>query len=81
MKLEIKTKVGKKRVIVIPKKIADIVGIKEGSEVKVTISDDGVLIKPVIDAIELSLKGKKITKITLDELEADSLDLQEKYHE
>ncbi len=54
MKLEIKTRVGKNRVIVIPEKIAEIVGIKEGSEVKITISDDGILIKPVIDAIELS---------------------------
>jgi len=47
--------------------------------VKISISKDGILIKPIIDAVELSLKGKKIAKITLKELEEDSIELQERY--
>ena len=79
MELEVKSKVGKKRVVVIPKKIADKVGLKEGMSIKIILREDGILIKPIIDAVDLSLKGKKIAKITLKELEEDSIELQERY--
>ena len=73
MKLEFRRRVGKKRVIVIPKRIADELGLREGMEVKISLTKDGILVKPVLDAITLSLKGKKIAKITLKELEKDSI--------
>ncbi len=72
------TKVGKKRVIVIPKKVADAVKISEGQKVRVTAVEDKVLIEPVRDAIWLALHGKKIGKILPEEIEEESLYEQEK---
>ena len=76
--LEVKTKIGKKRVLVIPKKIAEKAGIKEGIQVKLKLTDEGIIIIPIPDAVELSLKGKKITRVTLEELEAESVEQQRK---
>ena len=47
--------------------------------IKIILREDGILIKPIIDAVDLSLRGKKIAKITLKELEEDSIELQERY--
>lgn len=74
--LEVKTKIGKKRVLVIPKKMAEMAGIKEGIQVKLKLTDEGIIIIPIPDAVELSLKGKKIAKVTLEELEAESIEQQ-----
>ncbi|MHA1608760.1 MAG: AbrB/MazE/SpoVT family DNA-binding domain-containing protein [Candidatus Njordarchaeales archaeon] len=79
LELEVRSKVGKKRVIVIPKKIAEKIGLKEGMRIKICAREDEIIIKPIVDAIELSLKGKKIARITLEELEEDSIEFQEKY--
>ena len=76
--MEVKTKVGKRRVIVIPKKIAEASGIREGLEVKIRVTGEGLAITPVLDAVELSLKGRKVARITLKELEGNSLEQQEK---
>jgi len=76
--LEIKTKIGKKRILVIPKKIAEQAGIKEGTRVKLKLTEEGIIITPIPDPIELSLKGKKVAKITLEELEAESIEQQKK---
>lgn len=81
MKLETRIKVGKKRVIVIPKKIAKEVGIREGMHVKIGVSEGSVIIKPIIDAVELSLRARKIARITLEELEEESLEIQKKFIE
>ena len=81
MKLETRIKVGKKRVIVIPKKIAKEVGIREGMYVKIGVSEGSVIIKPIIDAVELSLRARKIARITLEELEEESLEIQKKFIE
>ena len=47
--------------------------------IKICTREDEIIIKPIVDAIELSLKGKKIARITLEELEEDSIEFQEKY--
>ena len=75
----IKTKIGKKRVLVIPKKIADITGIHEGTKVKISVKDKKIIIEPVIDAVWLAIHGEKIAKITQEELEEESIEQQKKY--
>ncbi|MEM2659080.1 MAG: AbrB/MazE/SpoVT family DNA-binding domain-containing protein [Zestosphaera sp.] len=72
-------RVGRKRTIVIPKKIADILGIDEGSRVMLVVSDNKLEVIPLPDAITLSLKGKKVARVTLRELEEESLREQKKY--
>ena len=75
----VEIRVGKRRTITIPKNIADALGITEGSKLKLEVSGDHIILKPVPDAIHLSIHGEKIAKISLRELEADSIAEQEKY--
>ncbi|RLE52993.1 MAG: hypothetical protein DRJ33_02225 [Candidatus Methanomethylicota archaeon] len=77
--LEVKVRVGKKRVLVIPKNIAEEVGIREGSIVKLSVQGKNVVIEPEYDAIWLSLRGEKVAKISLKDLEETSLEEQSKH--
>ncbi len=76
-----KAKVGKKRVLVIPKKIAERVGINEGTIVELKEEGNKIIIEPLRDAVWLSIYGEKITKVTLKELEEESFEQQKKYLE
>ncbi len=69
----IEVRVGKRRTIVIPKDIAKALGIDEGSRLKLEVRGDSIILKPVSDAVWLSLHGEKIAKISLKELEAESI--------
>ncbi|MEM0066690.1 MAG: AbrB/MazE/SpoVT family DNA-binding domain-containing protein [Sulfolobales archaeon] len=72
-------RVGRKRTIVIPKKVADMLGIDEGSRVVLVVRDNKLEVIPLPDAITLSLKGKKVARVTLRELEEESIREQKKY--
>ena len=74
----VETKVGKKRVIIIPKVIAEAVKIGEGQRVKIMAVGDEIIIKPVRDAVWLALHGRKIGRILPEEIEEESLREQEK---
>ncbi|RLF17900.1 MAG: hypothetical protein DRZ82_09260, partial [Thermoprotei archaeon] len=54
--LSVETKVGKKRVIVIPKKIADAIKLHEGQKVRIIadVNSDSIIIRPIRDAIWLA---------------------------
>ena len=79
MSLTAKARIGKKRVLVIPKAIAENLSLDEGSAVRITASGDKIIIEPLRDAIWLSLHGKKIAHITLKELEEESIEQQKRY--
>lgn len=72
------TKVGKKRVIVIHKRVADAVGLREGQRVRIIAQGDRVVIEPIRDAIWLALHGRKIGRIMPEEVEEESLREQER---
>jgi len=77
-----KVRIGKKRTIVIPKKFADRIGLREGSYIKMILTDDNkIIMEPIIDATWLSLYGEKIGRISLEELEMESVEEQRKYIE
>ncbi len=78
MGVAVETRVGRKRVIVIPKAVADTVKMSEGQKVRVVAMGDKVVIEPVRDAVWLALHGKKIGKISPEEVEEESLIEQEK---
>jgi len=78
-KIVVRSKIGKKRVLVIPKKIAEITGINEGTKVKISTEGSKIIIEPIIDAVWIALHKEKIAKITLKELEEKSLEQQGKY--
>ena len=79
MGLTIEIRVGRRRTIVIPKNIAKALGIDEGSRLKLEVHGDSIVLKPVPDAIQLSVHGEKIAKISLKELEAECIAEQKKY--
>ncbi|MEM0035049.1 AbrB/MazE/SpoVT family DNA-binding domain-containing protein [Desulfurococcus sp.] len=74
----VETKVGKKRIIVIPKTIAEAVKISEGQRVRIMAAENKIVIEPVRDAVWLALYGRKIGKILPEEVEEESLREQEK---
>ena len=78
MSISVETKVGRKRIIVIPKKVADAVNISEGQRVRVIAMEDKIVIEPIRDAIWLALHGRKIGKILPKEIEEESLNEQER---
>jgi AbrB family looped-hinge helix DNA binding protein len=78
MSLTIELRVGKKRTVVIPKAIAEALNIDEGSRLLAEVKDGYIILKPLPDAITLSLKGNKIAKVTLNELENASIEEQQK---
>ncbi len=73
----VEVRVGRRRTIVIPKKIAQSVGIEEGTLVAMKVEGEKIIIEPKKDAVWLALHGKKVAKVTLEELEEESLERQE----
>ncbi|RLE92132.1 MAG: AbrB/MazE/SpoVT family DNA-binding domain-containing protein [Thermoprotei archaeon] len=78
MSLTVKARIGKKRILVIPKTIAKNLGLDEGSAVRITATENKIVIEPLRDAIWLSLHGEKVAQITLKELEDESIEQQRK---
>ena len=78
LSISVETKVGKKRVIVIPKKIADAVNIKEGQKIEIKAVGDKIIIEPVRDAVWLAIHGRKIGRILPEEIEEESIHEQER---
>ena len=81
MSLTVEVRVGRKRTIVIPKNVAEELGIDEGSKLLLEVRDGYIVLKPLPDAITLSLRGEKIAKVNLSELEEVSIEEQKKYLE
>ena len=79
MGLTVEVRVGRKRTIVIPKAIAEALGIDEGSKLKLTVENGKIILEPIPDAIQLSLRGDKLGKVSLEDLEAGSIEIQKRY--
>ncbi len=74
---EVKTKVTKKFTLYIPKSIARAVGLKEGDYVKLKVEGSKIVMERVPDPFELALKGPKFAKITFEEFERESEEMQD----
>ena len=75
----VEIRVGKRRTIVIPKYVAEALGISEGSILRLEVRGNSIILKPIPDTIELSIHGEKIARVSLKELEAESVAQQKKY--
>jgi len=73
---EVKTRISKKFTLYIPKAIAEAAGLKEGSTVKLRVEGSKIIIEPVPDPFDLALKGPKFAKITFEEFERESEEMQ-----
>jgi antitoxin MazE len=71
-------RIGKKRTLVIPKKIAKELGISENTLMKLDVEGDKIIMTPLMDAVWLSIHGEKFCRITLKELEEESVAEQKK---
>ncbi len=78
MSVVVESRIGRKRVIVIPKVIADAVKVREGQKVRIMAVGDKIVIEPVRDAVWLALYGRKIGRIMPEEIEEESVLEQEK---
>ena len=76
MKSEIRARISKKFTLYIPKAIAEAVGIKEGDFVKIKVENSRIILEPVRDPFDLALKGPKFAKITFEEFERESEEMQ-----
>jgi len=76
MGLTIKTRVGKKNTIYIPKAIAEAVGLREGSIVVMKVKGGKIVIEVVPDPFDLALRGQKFAETTFDEFEKESEEMQ-----
>jgi len=79
--LSLEIRVGRRRTIVIPKPVAEALGIREGSRLELRLEDGRIVLEPILDAVELSLRGEKIARTSLEELEAESVERQKRYIE
>ncbi|RLF04386.1 MAG: AbrB/MazE/SpoVT family DNA-binding domain-containing protein [Thermoprotei archaeon] len=73
---EVKARVSKKLTLYIPKAIAEAVGIREGSFVKMRVEGSRIVIEPLPDPFDLALTGPKFAKTTFEEFERESEEMQ-----
>ncbi len=75
--IEAKVRVSKKYTIYIPKRIAEAVGLREGSIVRLRVIGDKITIEPIPDPFDLAIKGSKFSKVSFEEFERESEELQD----
>ncbi len=75
--LTVRARVGRKRVLVIPKSLSALT-LTRVLSFKLTAFKDRIVIEPLRDAVWLSLHGEKVAYVTLEELEEESLEQQER---
>jgi len=81
MGLEIPAKIGKKFALYLPKSVVDLLRIKEGDRVKISVEGEKMIVEVIRDPIDLALHGKKFAKISADDVERVSLGKQSKYED
>jgi len=70
--LTFEVKVHRGRRITIPKAVADLLGIGEGSRLRLRVEDNRVVLEPVRDALWFAIHGPKVAYIGFEELEGES---------
>ena len=74
---EIKTRISKKFTLYIPKAIAEAVGLREGSIVRLRVEGSRIIIEPVPDPFDYALKGPKYARIKFEDFERESEEMQD----
>ena len=70
--LAFEVKVHSGRRITIPKAVADLLGIEEGSRLRLRVEGDRIVLEPVRDALWFAIHGPKVAYISFEELEGES---------
>ncbi len=77
MGLVVRTRVGRKNMLYIPKSIAEAVGIREGTVVKLRVKGNKVILEVVPDPFDLALNGSKFARTSFEEFERESEEMQD----
>ena len=70
--LAFEVKVHRGRRVTIPKAVADLLGIEEGSRLRLHVEGDRVVLEPVRDALWFAMHGPKVAYVGFEELEGES---------
>ncbi len=81
MSTEYLVRIGKRRTIVIPKKLAEKLGLEEGGQVLVKEVNGKIIIYPSADPIWMALHGRKIGRLAPEEVERESVEMQRRMME
>jgi len=65
-------KVHRGRRITIPRAVADLLGIGEGSRLRLHVEGGRVVLEPVRDALWFAMHGPKVAYVGFEELEGES---------
>jgi len=76
MGMEVKVRVSRKNTLYIPKALANAVGLREGSLVKLRVEGLKLVIEPIPDPFDLALEAPKFAKTTFEEFERESEEMQ-----
>ena len=79
LSLEVSARIGKKYALYLPKSVVDLLKIREGDKVKISVEGKKMIVEIIRDPIDLALHGKKFAKISDEEVERISLEEQGKY--
>ena len=79
LSLKVSARIGKKYALYLPKSVVDLLKIREGDKVKISVEGKKMIVEIIRDPIDLALHGKKFAKISAEEVERISLEEQGKY--
>ncbi|MEM0494320.1 MAG: AbrB/MazE/SpoVT family DNA-binding domain-containing protein [Thermofilum sp.] len=79
MSLAVEARIGKKYAVYLPKSIAKAVGVKEGDKVLLRVEGEAIILEVIRDPIELALTGRKFASVKPEEVEAVSVEGQERF--
>jgi len=79
MSLEVSTRIGKKFALYLPKSVVNLLKVKEGDRVKISVEGGKMIVEVIRDPIDLALHGRKFARISAEEVERISLGEQRKH--
>ncbi|MGQ9543706.1 MAG: AbrB/MazE/SpoVT family DNA-binding domain-containing protein [Candidatus Bathyarchaeia archaeon] len=76
LSLTIRTIIGKKYAIYLPKAVVEALGLKEGERVLLRVAGKTLVLEAIKDPIQLALSSKKYASVTPEQVEMISLEEQ-----
>lgn len=73
---EVRVKISRKFTLYLPRSITRALDLREGDYVKLRVEGGRVILEPVLDPFDLALRGRKFAKVTFEEFERESEELQ-----
>jgi len=67
--VEVLAKIGKKFALYLPKSVVDLLKVREGDKVKISVEGKKMIVEIIRDPIDLALHRKKFAKISAEEVE------------